>query len=329
MASIPSPTLRSKHERSGQALVVIVMFVVVFCAFAVLSVDFGKLYHTKKILQNGTDAASLAGVMEAVGKPASDTTFETKAKDFAVANKVTIPEITQVLAGTWSASSGFTAGATPRDAVLVSAQRTVPMTFARIFGIRELPVSATSVAQAFASDSITGVAMPWAIDTYDPLNPPSRCQEVTLRFSSAPNGGAWTETPSNNSGNVYEERIRSGYEGTLSVGDIIYSVQGVKTGVNRQETEARIGKDPGATCDTVANNSERLVILPYVALGTFSGGSGTWSQAEVLGFVVFFLERTEDNGKVVIGKYREAFAGTSVSKKPPTPGTPSVALLVE
>jgi Flp pilus assembly protein TadG len=329
MTSFPSNAATRPGFRAGQSLVVVALLITALFGFAALSVDVGKLYFAKKRLQNGTDAASLAAVKDLPLLGAQKTNYVERAHDFADANKVPSAQVTSVEAGHFTEGGGFVAGQTPLDSVRVCASRPVDLAFGPVIGLPSMTVSACSVAQGFRSDSITGIAMPWAIDSFDPGNPPSPCQEVTLRFASAPNGGSYTTSPSDNSATVYEQRIHEGYPGTISIGDTIYSLQGMKTGPNREGVAARISRDPSSTCQTVQNDSPRLVVLPYVAFGAFGGGTGTWTSARVLGFVVFFLERTEDNGKVVVGKYRTIFAGSSVTRQPPQPAQPAQVFLVQ
>jgi Flp pilus assembly protein TadG len=321
------------RRRSGQSLVIGALFVVALFGFAALSFDVGKLYIEKKKLQNATDAAALAGALQLPQKDSSDNSYETTAQAFVTTNRVTDAEIRLIQIGDYDAATKtFTANAAPKDAVLVSAQRTVPMSIAPVIGIKTLTVSAHSVAQAFATDSVTGQALPWVIE-FDTNAPPSRCQPLTLRFDVSPTGGAWAPLGDPMSGDTYRNRIWNdktndgGYEGTLSVGDTIQLVTGVKTGPNQQGVSARIATDPNSTCGTVQNGSERIVIVPFIPPGTMAAGAG--GTVKVGGFAAFFLTGVSDDGKVVYGEFHDIFAGKTVLRRTPSLVTPNTVILVE
>lgn len=313
------------HGRAGQALVLGSFFVVAFFAFAAVSVDVSRLYLEKKKLQNATDSAALAGAIEFPQANSSDLRYDTKARNFATANRLQDAEIDTVEAGHWDTNTtSFTAGATPVDSVRVAATRTVSLTFAPVIGLKTLTVHAHSVAQAYASDSVTGLAMPWVI-MYDTNNPPNKCDNFELRADTTPTGGTWRLPSDSNSGSEYRDRIENGFDGTISVGDTIQLVPGLKNGPTQQGVNYRIGLDPNATCATAKNDSGRIVVVPYILPGTMPSGNG--AEMTVMGFASFFLTST-DHGAVQ-GKFLGLFAGKSVFRHPPSPSTVNTALLVE
>ena|ERR1051326_8565013 len=324
--SRPILFLRTTSGASGQSLVIAALFMVVLFGFAALSIDISRLYVQKKKLQNATDAAALAAAMEL--PPTSDfpLRYDDTARSFANANQLKSAEIGAVEVGHYDASSKtFNAGATTKDSVRVTAARVVPMSFAVVLGIKSLPVRAHSVAQVFASSSIT-VALPWVIE-FDTNAPPPLCQDTTLRFVDLPNTGAWAPVGDSMSADDYRTRIQQGYESTLSVGDIIKLVAGMKTGPNSMGVQYRIAQDPFATCATVQNSSPRLVIVPTVLPGTMATCPNC--TMPVAGFVSFFLTGVSSDGKIVYGQYHHVYAGRSVSRQPVLTYSPATAVLVE
>lgn len=238
---------------------------------------------------------------------------------------MTDAEIESVEVGHFDATSRtFTVGASPKDSIRVTAVRTLNMAFAPVIGIKKLTVRAHSVAQLFAADSVTGLAMPWVIE-FDTNAPPAKGATVDLRTGGTPTGGTWRLPSDSNSGSLYRTRIENGFEGTLSVGDTIELVPGLKVGPTSQGVNYRIGLDPNATFATVKSTSPRIVIVPFIAPGTM--GSGNGAPEKVIGFASFFLTGSQHGA--VQGQYLNVFGGKSVSRRPPSTVGPNTALLVE
>jgi Flp pilus assembly protein TadG len=311
---------------TGQSLVIIALLMVALFGFVALSLDVGRLYVEKKKMQNVTDAAALAGAIELPLDSSSDV--DGTARAFAAANKATDVEILSVDVGHYDATSRtFAANAAPNDSVKVVGQRTVTLTFGPVIGIKTLTVGAHSVAQAFRTDSVTGLAMPWVIhlDTNTPI---SLCQTFTLKLDDSQAAGMWTVPNTSMSADEYRARIEGGFGGTVSVGDQIEFVTGTKQGPNDQGVNDRISQDPSATCQTVKGSSARLVVVPYI-FGPLPAGSGGNQFLNIDGFAVFFLTESLNGGKQIVGQFQNLFAGKTINRLPPSQTAPNTALLVE
>lgn len=150
--------LNERADRAGDrgvAAVVVGLSVVLLFGMVALVVDVGELYLTRSELQNAADAAALAAA-EHIENP---TQAIAAAQQFANENHdeggglVVLPS--DVVFGKWDGAAGvFVPGATPADAVRVTARRTdargnpVEHGFAGVIGTPQSDVVASAVAKA-------------------------------------------------------------------------------------------------------------------------------------------------------------------------------------
>ncbi len=124
---------RAMHRRdeSGQALVVVALFLVGLLAVLGLVLDGGNLYLQRRALQNAADAGALAGARElALGHTTAQA--EIMARNYA-----------QTRNGAQLCDVGFDAEG---KEITVVAHTTAQMTFARVVGLDETTVSARASA---------------------------------------------------------------------------------------------------------------------------------------------------------------------------------------
>lgn len=143
------------NEERGAVLVLVGLSLFVFMSFFALSVDLGYIFVTKGELQNTSDSATLAAVVEI---PIGEDEARQKAVDFGQAHSVAgapiIVDPADVVFGHYDISARtFQSGALPTNAVQVEAKRTegspsgaIGLFFARIFGNNTSNVSALSMA---------------------------------------------------------------------------------------------------------------------------------------------------------------------------------------
>jgi Tfp pilus assembly protein PilE len=128
-------------------LIYAIVAMVVFAAFCALVVDWGRVQAAKTELQRTADAAARYA---ATGM--NDGTALTKAtwiggQDAADGQAVTFQQ-SDVELGRWDATNGaFALGATPPNAVRVTARRTVGATFGKLVGINSTTLAVRAVAR--------------------------------------------------------------------------------------------------------------------------------------------------------------------------------------
>ena len=124
------------HSEQANALAIVVVFAIALFGFAGLSVDLGNVYVQRHKLQEATDAAALAAVVDWASGLGNAAAVQTGNR-FAIANGTRSNDSVSVTTGTWNnATRAFNPGGsgsvTQAPAVRVTAQRTVPTPFARI-----------------------------------------------------------------------------------------------------------------------------------------------------------------------------------------------------
>jgi Flp pilus assembly protein TadG len=302
---------RAARER-GQSLVIITVFMFSLLGMAALAIDAGSWYQTKRSLQADADAAALAGASQL---PISWTAAQTAAQ----------AEYAKNGNNTDTVQYQNTNDLTTNDTVTVTASRSNPSFFAKLFGINNATITATSKAtvESYTKVVSTGQVMPWGVMQ----------QSWTLgsQYSlyvdnSTPNNGALSLNGKDSNGNCLGTSGASDYSneinGALQVCDVsVGQTVPVKTGQNsgptRQGIDQRITSwDPiSAIVSFTANgqatilkpNSPQLVLLPVVV--NAADGSTTWpsgsGNVRVVGFAYFVLTSPgyAQNGKQVLGTF--------------------------
>ena len=137
IARIPTPNQQGS-ERGASAIIVAILMVALL-GFAAISIDVGRIYWERAQLQNGADAAALSIALDcSKGKCAAG---EATAPEFANNNAndthTEIKHITYPSPGTVRVETG---------ALSAAGEKSLGLTFARVFGFDETQVNAYSVA---------------------------------------------------------------------------------------------------------------------------------------------------------------------------------------
>ena len=164
-------TLRLGDER-GQALVLATMFMTALLGFAALTVDFGRMAGNKRQLQNGADAAALAGALELPGDVGG---AQGRAVEWAGYNDVLSTEVTETTVSSASVTN---------NTITVKVARSVEYTFGKVVGLTSQTLTAAATARL---QVITGVtpgesrAFPYAIWDGNPGKKVKMGDSVTFR----------------------------------------------------------------------------------------------------------------------------------------------------
>lgn len=143
---------RLRHER-GQAAVLTVIFLAALLGAFALVLDVGSWFREQRGAQSAADAAALAG---AQALPESTGTSSALAAQYLAEN------------GGGTAEYSWSSSRTANDTITVKVTRNAPGTFAKLFGIDSVNVSAKASARAGNVDRAR-YAAPIAVDRAHPL----------------------------------------------------------------------------------------------------------------------------------------------------------------
>jgi Flp pilus assembly protein TadG len=263
-------------EERGTVLVLVAAVMTVILGFAALATDVGALVLERNRLQNACDAAALAAARELPSTVAA----KEKAAEYLEYNGVNPEE----------AVISFDSAGTR---VSVEATRQVNFTFARIFGLSGSEVSAKASAVFGSVKSITGV-VPFGI----PDQTLVYGQEYKLKAGSRDeygpgNYGALALEFTGASG--YENNLKYGYSGTVSVGDWVSTEPGNMSGPTEEGVNYRLNlcpHTPKCTVDSYHPGCPRIMIVPIFDPIAVSGRD----EVKIVGFGAFLLKGVEGTG---------------------------------
>jgi hypothetical protein len=244
----------------GQIMVILALAMVGVVGIAALGIDVFYIYWNKNRLQSGTDAAALAGAtylngITFAGKNVSciySTDAQNAACSYALNDGVLLSELTSVVANTNNQS------------MTVSATRQVSAMFARVVGIQNFTVSATSVAVLQGLASASDVA-PIGLDggtTY------TYGQSIVMHNGGC-GPGCWQGLAlGGTGGSVFRQNLASGCSCTINVGDSLTTEPGAKVGPISQGVSQRVAagvaSDPSGTWSSHTLSDARAVVVPVL-----------------------------------------------------------------
>jgi hypothetical protein len=127
--------LAAYRSERAQSLVLVLVFMTVLIGMAAAVLDVGSWYRADRKLQANADAAALAGAQEL---PESAAAAEARALAYADAND----------GGLVAANVKFRKTVIPNDTIEVTAERSAPGFFAKLFGLDSVQVRAKAAARA-------------------------------------------------------------------------------------------------------------------------------------------------------------------------------------
>ncbi|HVJ48566.1 pilus assembly protein TadG-related protein [Desulfitobacterium sp.] len=279
-----TPERKINPSERGSIAVIFALAMVVLLGSCAIVVDIGLLYVQKAKLQNTVDSAALAGVQELPGDTSKATDV---AKAYALQN------------GTENITTRFEAN---NFKIIISAQKTVPTYFAKIWGINSEQISATARAMMLPPTSMSG-AVPLSVQEqnfeYGAL--------YTLKSGSSDQPGPYSGwfgalRLSGSGAKTYETDLAYGYQGTLSFGQIVDVEPGNMSGPTQKGIETRFAQDQRVPRNTFADygrNAPEIIYVPIVHLLDAN------KQVQIVGFAAFFLEGIPGNGNdsIITGRF--------------------------
>ncbi len=275
--------LRGNQRGSAMALVAICM--VSLLGFAALVTDIGLLTLDKWRLTNAIDAAALAGVQEL---PSNPTRARDVASSYALSNGCD-NAIPTVLSDNGHANSK----------IIVTASRQVNFVFARIFGFGSSTVNARASARVEGLTTFNGAV---------PLSIPNQTFNFYTRYTLKQGSNSDEPSPlgpgtfgalslGGNGASNYEDNLKYGYNGKLSIGDLIDTETGNMSNPTKRAIDYRMSlcshTPPCGPC-SFNPGCPRILIVPVYDPVTID--KGQVKQIRIVGFAAFLVDRVTGQG---------------------------------
>jgi len=322
----------------------------VLVGFTALTVDVGRLYVRKQALSNGVDAAALAGGRELPNEDAA----KSEVMRVAAANQIDTRYVKTQFAhrSDLVARTRDTGSGTAPNYLKVGATESVPMTFARIFGIENWPVDASAAVAVSGGDrpvnTVPSGSTPLGIDK----NAITGDGSLSVIISQCSFQQFWV-MPFGNQPAAVANLIANGNPNTVSVGDLVNVVSPVTgqpiphdpnywysviTGVDERINRASASPIySGQTPETATGSNPRVVVVALVDATNGGADRRDTTQVQIVGFAAVYLmgpirqERTPEGAKQYIldGKLVDIVT-PDATFDPNRPGTdPSVVRQLE
>ncbi len=293
---------RRGSQQSGQAIVILVLFLMSLLGVAAFAIDYGLWSVNRSQVQSAADAAALAG---AAGIPGGSGTATGYASGEYTKNGKP--------ADTYAVSSSTDLA--PNDSVTVNASRSVGTGLAGIFGIHSVTVSASARATIQSFSQVNGLnVMPWGVlqGSYTPGQP----YPIYTKDTANANNGAISlpyvnnaNCPVPNGASIYSDEIAGTTQVCpVSVGETVDTKPGNNSGPTSQGLNQRITSwktlnqivqfQADGTAKLLDPNSPQLVLIPVLTnqSGQSAWPDGTSAPMTVVGFAWFVITSCGDPG---------------------------------
>lgn len=262
------------NNEEGSALVLVAAAMVALVGFAALVVDAGELYINRAELAKAIDSSVLAGVQHLPENP-----------NLAVATAEQYAQLNGLQEGEYEFATDDSG-----RAITAVGNREVLFHFAPILGFDSSEVYASAAAR-IAPLSSTSNIVPFGVleDEYE------FGEIITLKEAAGSNtysGWFGALRLGGNGASVYRSNIEYGYDGTISIGDIIPIESGNMSGPTSQGVAYRIDECdhyPRCTIDSYVEGCSRIMVVPIVNIEEINNG-GHPESVRVVGFAAFLVK---------------------------------------
>lgn len=283
----------------GQVLITVAAGMTLLLGMAAIVVDAGILYLQRQMLVNAVDAAALAGAQELPDQP--EAAYQ-QALTYAEQNGCSAEEVTIEIAPSYKK-------------IAVSAQRQIPLFFARVIGHPNGTVSAKAVAAVSPARAVTGAA---------PLSIQEQIlvfgEEYTLKSAPGEEDGeyhyGWYGPLSlgGRGASHYCKNLKYGYQGELKVGDIVETETGNMSGPTVEGIACRLNSCthvPACTFGHFVPDCPRVLLVPVVV--PEETGGNQIKTVRIVGFAAFFIEEYAGHGNEceIRGRFVQLIVSTS------------------
>jgi Flp pilus assembly protein TadG len=273
------------NSQKGTSAVLFSAILTLLAVCAAITIDVGAGIVEKSKLSNAVDSAALAGAQELVSQRENT---DNMVKSYLEKNSGEVERIDIKIAD-------------DDRTIEVSGVKSVDSYFSKIFGINKFDVSASATAKVENIKSLNG-ARPLAViqQTF------SYGKVYTLKEGGGDgtSGNYAAMALGGNGASKYGNNLLNGYEGTISVGDMIQTETGniagtTETSINHLVHECT--HTPPCTYQSYNRNCARIIFIPVVDSLMINGKK----YVKVLGFATFFLEGVTSHGGQadVIGRF--------------------------
>ncbi len=289
-------------KENGQSLITFALLFVSMVGIVGAVIDYGYPAIIGNKMQNACDAAVLASVREL---PAESYQLEA-VKDLAISyvekngfeEEETTVEITKGLTGKYTK-------------IKVTINKPVAFTIGKLFGSDQADLSKTAAAELLPNTGMRGLVPASVVkETFD-SQISSGDYSMTLKYGggNGTNGsyGAMDLDGENGGGaNDYRNRMKYGYDGLVSIGDIIPVESGNMSGPTKEAVQYRCNActhypdQGGCTPEHFDSNCPRIMYVPIVE---YVGSNH--KNAQVVGFAAFLVDSVSGNGNesIIDGTY--------------------------
>jgi hypothetical protein len=270
---------RILREERGSSLILAGLALTVMLAAAGVVVDGGTLYVTKAEMKKAANAAVLSAAQELTNKDGSvRSVLTTVLKDHGEDQSV---KSTSVDMG---------------RRVRVELSRPVRLGFSGIFGIKQADVAVSAAADIGPMGSAVG-AVPVGVDESVPLN---YGQEYELKDGPGQGStgfyGILDFTARGGGATEYEAVLTNGFDGELTVGQIVGTKEGVVAGKTQKAVQSRIDRCPNPSGDLNVRECSRIMLVPVYRYYDKK-------HVEIISFAFFYLTQPADKDNTIHGKF--------------------------
>ncbi len=312
-----------KHKEQGYALVLTAAVMAVIIGFSALVIDGGYLHFAYARLQDIADSSALAGAKELIKAPGNHNkkkraAFETVTRCVSLHGLNIVGTDGYTASFTYKGQEGDLAVAFPSGLDLVEVQigLDAKVFFAKAsFRISSCPVRVNSTVMIGQAARQKGWLLPIAFfwgeyewyTKYDMNLAPGE--------GESGNYGFLDYKPSN----MFKEYLRWGFDGTLTVGQMIETYTGVSAGQVRDAILDRIAGCIHNCSVTYVNEAvevkvnpscSRVVVIPIVDNFFEQSGKG---YVTVKGFAKFFIESYDPDTKVMTGWFLQEVSPSEIT----------------
>lgn len=283
------------RDERGAVAVIIAAAMIFLLGLTALVTDVGNIAFAKRKMVTAADAAALAGAQELVNNPSN---AKSRAIEYASKNGASPAKVSVNISD-------------DEKEITVLASQVVDYSFARVLGFHSTLVTARAKAIIAPATSLSGI-VPFIIPMPSPCGDFDYDAEVVLKV------GDWDDgcIGSGNFGAIalggdgasnYEENIKYGYDGILSIGDIVSTEPGNMSGPTIEGVQYRI------------DNEQNIIFIPLFDPTEYQHGKGT---LKIAGFACFEIIGVGGSGSDcdVFGKFKEWFVPNNGSSGDPSVG---------
>jgi hypothetical protein len=255
-------------QESGNAAVLVAAALLAMILMAGVVIDGGHLFMTKSHLQKAVNAAALSGAQELV---------HTEAEVSVV--------VERILASHHEEESFSEMNIDNESVLTVRLKKGVPLFFAALFGIDEIPIEVQAKAAIHPMGEGAG-AVPLGVDESVTLEY-GQTYELKVGAGDAEAGNFGVLALDGPGARAYEDTLKHGFEEPLSVGDIINTQTGNMAGPTREGVNYRMNQSPIEEGENISRDSSRIMLVLVYRPHEQSGNQ--LRSVKITGFAYFYL----------------------------------------